>query len=130
VNKVDGAAAVEPDLGAFIARRARALDGVRCEPAQLAALPRLRRGRAAIRGSASLSGEIHVSAKFAAVIGEAQPGLERHCAGRMLLRRPQFGGVDPELIGREVDHPLDNESRLGTAVAAVGPDRIVWLKTA
>jgi hypothetical protein len=62
--------------------------------------------------------------KIAAVIGEGEPGLERHRLGRNVVAPAQLGGIDAELVGGEIDEALDHVGRLGAAVAAVGSHRI------
>ncbi len=57
-------------------------------------------------------------------IGEGEPGLERHGIGRDVVASPQLGGIEAELVGGEIDQPLDHIGRLGTAVAAIRPHRV------
>jgi len=98
VNKVAVPPAVEPDLGALVARRTGALDRVGdAEPAQLAALLRRLAPRRKSIGIGEAQRHLHVFCEFAAVIGEAQAGLERHrCGGNWCCRRRSSAGVDAQ----------------------------------
>src|SRR5262249_12854931 len=115
----DRAGLVEPDLGGLEALRGRALDGVgEADAAQLAPLARC--GAAALEAGEIGERERHVHAllELAAVVGEGEPGLERHGLGRNVVPAPQLGGIDAELVGSEIDQPLDHIGRLRAAVAA------------
>src|SRR5262249_26256311 len=118
----DRAGLVEPYLGALKALRGSALDGVgETDAAQLAALARF--GAPALEAGEIGERERHVHAllELAAVVGEGEPGLERHGLGRNVVLTPQLGGIDAELVGGEIDEPLDHIGRLRAAVAAIGP---------
>ncbi len=121
----DRAGLVEPYLGALEALRGRALDGVgEADAAQLAALTRF--GAPALEAGEIGERKRHVHAllELAAVVGEGEPGLERHGLGRDVVPAPQLGGIDAEFVGGEIDQPLDHIGRLRAAVAAIGPHRI------
>src|SRR5262249_47681752 len=102
----DRAGLVEPYLGALEARRGRALDGVgKTDAAQLAALARF--GASALEAGEIGERERHVHAllELAAVVGEGEPGLERHGLGRNVVFTPQLGGIDAGLVRGENDGP-------------------------
>ena len=64
--------------------------------------------------------QVHAAREVAAVVGEHQPGLERHRGGRDQVPAPQLDRIDAELARGDVDHALDRERRLGPAGAAIG----------
>ena len=70
--------------------------------------------------SASASARSMLAREVAAVVGEDEPGLERHRGGRDQVAAAQLDGIDAELARGDVDHALDRERRLGPAGAAVG----------
>ena len=121
----DGAGLVEPDLRAFETRRCRPLDGVgEADAAQLAVLARLRAALFEARDVGELERHVHALLELAAVVGERERRLERHGVGRNVISPPQLGGIDPELVGGEIDKPLDHIGGLGAPVPAIGPNRI------
>ena len=71
-----------------------------------------------------LERHVEVLGELAAIIGEDQPGLERHRLGRDRVAAAQFDRVDAELGRRLVDHALDHIGEFGPAVAAIGPHRV------
>ena len=90
-------------------------------------LPRLRDFGAALLEAGEvgeLERHVHALLELAAVVGEGEPGLERHGVGRDVVAPPQLGRIDAELVGGEIDHALDHIGRLGPAVAAIGPHRV------
>ena len=90
-------------------------------------LPRWRDSRAARREArdvGELERHVHVLGELAAVIGEGEPGLERHGVRRNGVAPAQLHRIEAQLIGREIDQPLDHIGGFGTAVAAIGPHRI------
>ena len=105
--------------------RSRPLDGVgEADAAQLAVLARLRAPPLEARDIGELERHVHALLELAAVVGERECGLERHGVGRNVIAPPQLGRVDAELVGGEIDEPLDHIGGLGAAVAAIGPNRI------
>ena len=71
-----------------------------------------------------LERHVHALLEFAAVVGERERRLERHGVGRNVISPPQLGGIDPELVGGEIDKPLDHIGGLGATIPAIGPNRI------
>ena len=67
---------------------------------------------------------VHGLFELAAVVGEGEPALERHRLGRNVILAPQFGGIDAELVGGEIDHALDHIGGLRAAIAAIRAHRI------
>ena len=117
----DRARTVEAHLGALETERAGALDRIGdAEAAQLAALVRL---RAALREPGDV-GAAHPLVEdlfeLAAVIGESEPGLERHRLGRNEIAPAQLGRIDAGFVGGEIDQPLDH---IGRFRAGRCPDR-------
>ncbi len=119
-----------PDLSKRISAPSKpagsgALDGVgEADAAQLAVLARLRAPLLEAGEVGELERHVHALLELAAVVGEGERGLERHGLGRNVVLPPQLRGVDTELVGGEIDQPLDHIGRLGAAVAAIGPHRI------
>ena len=67
---------------------------------------------------------VHVLGEFAGIVGEGEPGLERHRVGRDGVFPPQLRRIDAELVGGDVDDALDDVGGFRPAVAAIGPHRI------
>ena len=88
--------------------RARRFGAARLEPGEIGEFER----------------QVHVLGELAAIVGEDQPGLERHRLGRDRVAAAQFDRVDAEFGGRLVDHALDDIGEFGPAVAAIGPHRV------
>ena len=107
-----------------LAAAARSMVLERPKPRSSAALARLRLARLEAFEVGELQRQIHVLFELAAVVGEREPGLERHRAGRNVIAPAQFGRIDAQFVGGEIDHALDHVGRLGPAVAAIGPHRI------
>ena len=117
----DAAGAVETNFGALIASRARLLDRVgNADAAQLAALARLRPALLEALPVGHFQRFVHALFKLAAVIDERQRGLVGQGAGRDQVLAAQFHGVKTQLVGGHVDDALDDVSRLGAPVAAIG----------
>ena len=93
-------------------------------PRSLPLLARLRAPLLEAGEVGELERHVHALLELAAVVGEGERGLERHGVGRNVVLAPQLRGIDAELVGGEIDHPLDHVGRLGAAVAAIGPHRI------
>ena len=55
------------------------------------------------------------------VVGAGGRG-ERELVGREEVRPADLGGIHADLVGRHVDHPLDELRRLGPPGAAIGAD--------
>ena len=92
-----GAAAVEADLGRLEAARRGALDRVRkAEAAQPPAGAGLGAPRLEPSKISEFKRDIHVLLELAAIVGEDQPGLERHRLGRDRVAPAQFDRIDAE----------------------------------
>ena len=92
-----GAAAVEADLGRLEPARRGALDRVReADAAQPAAGAGLGAARLEPGEIGELERHVHVLRELAAIVGEDQPGLERHRLGRDRVAAAQFDRVDAE----------------------------------
>ena len=121
----DRARTVEAHLGALESERAGTLDRIgNAQAAQLAALARLRAALGEPRDVGASHPLVEDLFEFAAVIGEGQPGLERHRLGRNEIAPAQLGRIDAGLVGGEIDQPLDHIGGFRTAVAAIGPHRV------
>ena len=86
----------------------------------------LARARAALletREIGELERHVHGLLELAAVIGEREPGLERHRLRRDVVLAPQLRGIDAELVGGKIDQPLDHVRGLRTAISAIGSHR-------
>ena len=94
------------------------------KPRSLPCFARLRLARLEALGVGKLQRQVHVLLELAAVVGEGQPGLERHGVGRNVVAPAQLGRIDAEFVGGEIDHALDHVGRFRPAVAAIGPHRI------
>src|SRR5262249_56948998 len=96
----DGAGLVEPDLGALEAGGGGALDAVgEADAGELAALARRDPPTLEAGEIGKLEGEIHPLFELAAVIGEGQPGLERHRFRRGQVAAAALGGIATETVG-------------------------------
>lgn len=56
---------------------------------------------------------------MSAVVGESQRRLVRHPVGRNRVAAPQLRGIDLQLVGGDVDQPLDHITRLRPPGAAI-----------
>ena len=85
------------------------------------------RGFLAARLEAGVIGRVqrHLQRRLivAAVVLQRDRRLVREGVGRDEVAAAQFGRVDPQFVGREIDDALQQERRLGPAGAAIGIDR-------
>ena len=123
-HQLDPALGQDRDLGALARHPRGDLDIVGdTDPAPFAAPPRLGSpGREAVPVGERQPGR-HRRRVVAAVIGEARRVGEGLGGGRDQVAAAQFGRVDAEPVGRQIDQPLDDEDRLGPAGAAIGRGR-------
>ena len=121
-----GAVGVDPQRGGVRVHRgvgpARHLDRIgNAEPAQLAVPPRLRAPLLEAVAVGEGQRHVHAAREIAAVVGEDEPGLERHRRGRDQIAAAQLARIDLQLAGRHVDDALDGVRRLRAPGAAVRP---------
>ena len=64
---------------------------------------------------------LHDAREISAVVGEDEPGLERHGGGRDQVPPAQLHGVDAELTGGHVDDALDGVGCLRAPRPAIRP---------
>ena len=67
---------------------------------------------------------VHVLFELAAIVGEGHAGFERHGARRDGVAAAQFRRIDAGLVGRKIDHALDDVGGFRPAVAAIRPHRL------
>ena len=120
----DGAVGIDPELGGVGidrgVRPARHLDGIGdAEPEERAALARLRAPLLEPRAIGEGERHVHAPRELPAVVGEDEPGLERHRRRRDDVPAPELDRVDAELARGQVDHALDGIRRLGPPRAAI-----------
>ena len=116
------AARIEPHLGEFLARPPERSGGDFDRVGDAAGRAACRCARIPARRlakpfqSAASSGKLHILLELAAVVGEDEPGLERHRVRRNEIAPPDLDAVDAELVGGDIDHLLDRQRRLRAAL--------------
>src|SRR5205807_1506238 len=115
------AGAVEAYLGAFKSERSGALDRIgNAKTTKLAALFRFRTPLGKALDVRLMTRLIENAFELPAVVRKGEPRLVRHRVRRDEVAPPQLHRIDAGLGGREIDQPLDDISRLGASVAAIG----------